>query len=346
MTAKIDIYRPGDEEEILKLFGRIFQEKRDMKRWRWENMENPRGVSLFSLLKESGRVNGHLCLQQTLFKAGRETLPAGQRINSMLAETHRRRGVFQALFEHLLEQARSNGFAFIYGFPNARSFRALEKIYPTRLVTRVPRYIKFYSGAAAAARIFRHPLLAPLKAGAAPALGGVLLLRNRRRADTGSVQAVQCFDERFDRLWEKAAPSLRVATVRDAEYLNWRYAHAPANYETLAYLQGKDVLGYIVLQAGRGKMGHVVDLLAVQEEHVVPALLGAADTYMRPRCEVLFCWCLDQGQVSRHLRRGGFFRLPGQTMLALSELRCSEEQAELFRNKANWYLMSGDSDYV
>jgi len=344
MRPIIEPYQPGDQQEILELFRRVFQEARTADRWQWENLDNPAGPSLFALLKEDGRVLGHLCLQAARLSVQGREVTAGQRINFMLDPASRRRGFYPQLFHKVVEQARTRGWAFTFGFPNAPALKALQKIHPAAPVAQVPRFVKFFRGRAIAQRKIRQPALA---GAAGRVLDGLLWLQNRRRqAADDHVVPLERFDERFDRLWQQAAPSLGVATVRDQAYLNWRYVDAPLNYRVLAFVAGDEVRGYIVLRLGPGEMGHVVDLLAREETGVVPALLSAAETAARAHCEMLSCWCLDRGQVSRHLRQRGFFSLPGQNTLAISEIQGSRESSRVLWDKHSWYVMIGDSDYI
>ncbi len=344
MPTTIEPYRPGDEEEILALFRRVFQEERTAKRWQWENLENPAGASLFALLKEGDRVLGHLCLQAARLSVEGREVTAGQRINFMLDPACRRRGFYPQLFAKVVEQAKARGWALTLGFPNAPALKALQKIHPAAAVAQVPRFVKFFRGRALAARRIHQPILA---GAAGRVLDGLLWLQDRRRqAFDDSVIPLERFDERFDRLWQQVAPSLPVATVRDQQHLNWRYIDAPLDYRVLAFVAGEELLGYIVLRLGPGEMGHVVDLLAREEARVVPALLSAAEAAARPHCEMLSCWCLDRGQISQHLRRRGFFRLPAQNTLAVSATQDHPESSRLLWDKHSWYVMIGDSDYI
>ena len=339
----IDLYRPGDEVPILDLFERVFNKKRNEAYWRWENLGNPRGASIFSLVKEDGRVHGHLSLNASLFTIQDREIPAGQRMNFMLDASYRQKGFYKGMFEKLVQQARDRGWAFTFGFPNAAALKALQKIQPAVEVAQIPRFIKFYRGEPIASRKIRQPILSKT---AGLGLDVLLKIKNHRKAATENVVALERFDERFDRLWQQVSPSLTIAAVRDQAYLNWRYIESPVDYRVLAYIENEAVLGYVVLLQETEGMGHIVDLLALEEKRVVPSLLSAVDAYMRPRCDMLSCWCLDQGQVSRHLSRFGFFNLPSLNTLAVSWISGTEELAQVLWDKNNWYVMIGDSDYV
>ncbi len=340
---QIETYHPGDEQGILELFARVFGQNKDLDKWRWENMDNPRGASLFALLKEDNTVRGHLCLQLGLVKLGEETVLCGQRINSMIEQKYRHKGVFEQMFLHLLEQAHNRKLGFIFGFPNAQSLRALQKIYPTEAVAQTPRFLKFYRGEAAVSRKINHPVLSRA---AGLGLDVFLYFKNRKKASTDKVSALKQFDQRIDQLWQQVSAGIHVAVVRDSAYLNWRYIDSPTQYQVLVFEQGGEVQGYIVLLAEPDGMGHIVDLVALEQAETVPALLSAADEYLRPRCSMLSCWCLDQGQVSPQLRRYGFFSLPSQNTLAVSNIGVTKQAMQVLLDREKWYVMIGDSDYV
>lgn len=335
----------GDENKILELFERVFEQKRGREFWRWENKHNPRGESIIALFKEGEELRGHLSLQPVLLKVGEEELLAGQRINSMIDEEWRGKGRFKDLFDHLLEKGREQGFSFTYFFPNQQALRATQKNREVIEVAHVPRFVKFYSGFKAA----QHLQDTRVPRGLAGMLLSLLLIKNRFGGNTRGTVELCGFDERFDELWERVKGGLNAAVVRDTTYLNWRYAESPRGYRIFALEgeAGKKVHGYLVLyrEDERG-LAHIVDFLA-EDKNAVKPLLNRADRAARQEgCWALSCWILDDGQFSSHLKPSGFLRVRAPNILGLVDIQCSEKQREVLSQPGNWYLTIGDSDYV
>jgi hypothetical protein len=78
-----------------------------------------------------------------------------------------------------------------------------------------------------------------------------------RAAPAADVVGVECFDARFGELFERCAPELGAATVRDARFLEHRFGRHPAGgFHTLACVGGDGALrGYAVLRAAAGVDG-------------------------------------------------------------------------------------------
>ncbi len=339
---KIDQYRAGDEEQIVRLFNHIFNRTRDISFWNWENKENPRGESLIAVLRDDGEIKGQLCLQATLLKVEDKSLIAGQRIASMLDEAYRSTGAFGKLFQNLLQQTSGRDWPLIIGFPNPPSLQALKKIQPIVVVAEIPRFVKFFSGFQAGRAACANPILAQ---GAGMLLHIPLWLRNRKQALDPFVRALDHFDTRFDRLWEQVKGKLPVATLRDSAYLNWRYSQSPTDYRVFVRERYGELRGYLVLLQ-EDKLVHIVDMLVLQPEQDLPPLLAQADAFARACGLPLSCWCLDQGEVSSVLRRHGFFRLRSENRLVLTNISCPEPLMRILSQEHNWYVTMGDSDYV
>jgi len=73
--------------------------------------------------------------------------------------------------------------------------------------------------------------------------------RHRSKLDIAAVSPAR-FDDRYDRLFEEHTNCSRVVGVRDARYLNWRYAENPL-YQThaLEAREGNRLLGYLLFIA-------------------------------------------------------------------------------------------------
>lgn len=144
-----------------------------------------------------------------------------------------------------------------------------------------------------------------------------------RRLPTGwQVQHEPPFDERFDELWEAAAPNCGITTERTSQYLNWRFGLDPQRqYRTLAVQDERGRLrGYAVYlypdPEEQHPFGAIIDLLAVDRV--------ALDALLPVLCV--------------HLRRGG---ADGVQLLSLTSpfVETSLKHAGFFRRDSNYHLM-------
>lgn len=341
MEQKITDYQPGDDKKILELFKETFGEERSEKFWKWENRENPRGETLLVLLRKGEEVQGHLCLQPALFKVGKESVIAGQRINSMFAQGARRKGYYGQMLERLLEKARGEEMDFTYSFPNNRALLALTQSRPQAAVIEVHRYVKFLKGWEGAEHLFTNPLP---RLATGLALEVALRIRRKPPAGKGKVGEVKEFDQSFDLLWKRVSGMVPVAGVRDSAYLEWRYKRSPKDYIILGCWEGEELRGYLVLRFQK-KVAHIADLLAENRE-TAEALLNGAEELAREKCSVLSCWYLGGEIIEDALRGHGFRRANSKARLVVESTDPTKHLMKVLSKKENWLITMGDSDYI
>ncbi len=89
---------------------------------------------------------------------------------------------------------------------------------------------------------------------------------SRAGGQSSAVVRLEAFDDRVDRLWERARRRDRAMVVREQRYLNWRYCQRPdATYILYGYERGPDLAGFLVARdtwyLGM-RWGYLVDFLA------------------------------------------------------------------------------------
>ena len=52
-------YEPGDEEQILRLFKKVFGRERSLAHWQWKYRDNPEGAQILVAVTDAGEVVGH-----------------------------------------------------------------------------------------------------------------------------------------------------------------------------------------------------------------------------------------------------------------------------------------------
>jgi hypothetical protein len=172
----------------------------------------------------------------------------------------------------------------------------------------------------------------------------------RRRASAVRVSSLTRFDERFDDLWRRVGPAHGTLTVRDAAFLNWRYAERPdCAYRIGAVEHGGRLEGYVVCSVRRRQelvFGHVVDYLVNRADAAARDALfaDAAAELAREGVDVTTCYVPGDDAFYREgLRRCGLrFARPRQPVLCLGDRPVDAGAAQVPRQ---WFFTRGDSDF-
>lgn len=173
-------------------------------------------------------------------------------------------------------------------------------------------------------------------------------LRRVGRSADYPLTDVARFDERFDALFDRAAPTLGIAAVRDADYLNWKFVDKPRNrYRRLAALDSEgEVRGYVVVSCSGcdgDTVGRIVDLLG-DPDHP-----EALDVAVRQAID----WLQSQGAstvstVGSPSAIGRLARFGFATRASESGFMIIHWEARLERDFAtdirNWYVTASDAD--
>jgi hypothetical protein len=320
-------YRPGDEERILALFRCVFGVDRSLEQWRWRFRDNPAGLTIRLAETPSGELVGQYAGLPVRMAWGDRTLVFTQIIDVMvdprLRQGLKRAGLFAAL---------ANRFIADYGGPDRISggfgFPTPEAL---RIGRRVAGYIPLHPVVSLIRPVGRH--------------GGD---RRSRLAGLFRVEATDRFDGEIDRLWERVRPELPVAGVRDACYLNWRYADCPdVGYQMLVarHRLGGAPAGAAILRLGvRGEpIGALVDWLVPRRAtSAALALVGRCEALAKDAgMERLAAWFPPYSWPYRWLLESGFRQ--ERTIYQFVALPTSPV-VSLDWARDRWYYAMGDSD--
>lgn len=199
-------YQPGDEESLLAGHNRIFDQTRSLAHWQWKFRDNPTGQihTMVAAHETEGIVGAYVTLPVRVRIEGEERV-AGQCVDLFVFPEHRRAGKRPGLFVNLAhahyelwggrEPERN---AFHYGWPIA-TWRIGQKYLRYEIV----RDWDF---------LFQE--MPP---------GG---FTTRESSAELEVRRVERFDTDTDELWTSMQDASKLSIIRDARYLNWRYADA------------------------------------------------------------------------------------------------------------------------
>ncbi len=264
-------YEPSRQDALFTLMDRVWGSHMPKQEFDWWFEDNPVGSRLVTLMEDDDRIVGVAAMSYfRMILHGREQQVA-MPVHVATDPDYRRRGIFPALEEVNEREAAEAGSPVTLTFPNSASHPIFvaglgwDDLPKRRLWARVlkpgavPRYL--------------------LRRASPP---GGLNAQDTEPRLRGAVRvvAVDRVDERADELWAAAAPAFGNHLVKDAAYLNWRFAEAPREYRLFAAfreerLVGLAVLGYAYRHGVAG--GFLADLIAPPgERQAVVALLGRA----------------------------------------------------------------------
>lgn len=315
-------YNDGDEHRILDLFSKVFNRKMSLELWKWRFVENPFGKGIIKLLFDNRMVVGHYAVIPTRIQIAGRIVNAVFSMTTMTHPDYRGRGIFAALAKETYEEAWQKGASFVYGFPNNNSYLGFTRKLGWEGFGKMSIWEKELTGEDIC-----------------------------NSAIIDNVTQVKQFEDDITLLWEKARQDYQVIALRTKDFLNWRFVTNPTvNYANFIFLDNKsEILGYIILKVYRTPIevkGHIVDMLAVDDEEVITSLLNCSYKYFTKQgISKLVCWCQDGCPFSKVLRREGFIKSEmGGTYFGVKIFDQQDESLRIIEHLPAWYLTMGDSD--
>jgi hypothetical protein len=164
----------------------------------------------------------------------------------------------------------------------------------------------------------------------------------RRRRDVSTVRAIERFDETTNRAYELAAPAYGNHVIRDAAFMNWRYADSPWGYR--AFGIGDRAFAIVREKTQRGTpIAVVADLVAPSGAfRETRALLKQAAAAAGPDAVALFALPPRDPAQRRAFAASGF--VPSPTTLHFVAIALADD-FELPLHPAAWHFSLGDTDF-
>jgi len=349
-------YRPGDETQLVELFGRVFGRPLPLETWVWKlkGQRTPVENVWVAVADRDGQVIAQYAgIPVRLKLAGTERW-AMQSVDTMVSPEFRRRGILTALGKATYQSWADGGVSAVFGVPNQNwgtrtDALGLQPLFPLawlRVPLRLGPAVARMSGAP---RAFVAPL-----ARAGDALASLWrAFASRHDCETPEVQLdpIAHAGDEFDRLWRGAAGGWDNAVVRDASWVNWRYLHAPGlAYRVLLARAAGEPAGYVayrLAEAGSRRTAIIADLFTAPDATcVAAALLAAALADLLSRgAEAALATAPRYSGLQRTLRRAGFLPRRGTSQVLLAPLAPDVNPSSL-RSPDGWLLAAGDFDVV
>jgi GNAT superfamily N-acetyltransferase len=303
-----------NRNDVLGLLAEHMPKTNVAARVEWLYEQNPHGRAL-TVIAYDTRTHDALGLASVfprrLLAGGRELLGAIGG-DAYVRPAARRRGVATAMHEALLERMRNEGVDLMFGPPELRNLRALERV-GSRVITYVRRYVRPAP---------LHDVLRPVSWFAAG--------RHTR------LEPITDRDRRIDAIFERAVDSSHVMPIRDATFFTWRFAHGPSSAQrAFIIMSERQPIGACVLER-RDHRAALVELLAPEADygrclHAAMAASGARSLIVQLN---------ERGPFTSELRWAGLLpreRKPFQVLATTSR------EPSIF-DASRWYYTWGDGD--
>lgn len=266
-------YRDGDEHAILPAFNRIFAAidstfvPRTMEEWRWRYHQNPAGLRIFVATTPEGEVVAHQAGIPTRFVHRGERVIWNQIVDSFADPRHGRSlkkpGLFVICAKPFGDHygGRPPKDQIMFGMPIRRAYRIGQKFLGYQTV--------------------REQLGLELD----------LAHASPRAAGATRVEEVARFPEECADLFERASAPHAAIAVRDAAFLNWRFADRPGHAYRMALARDASgrLSGYAVAAVGEFDQRRSALLVDWLVDPLLPeaarALRGWAVDFARERGE-------------------------------------------------------------
>jgi hypothetical protein len=227
MSFAVGLAGPQDRRAIVAAIAELLPGVDVARRHRWLYEENPHGPALTWIARDNvtGEVAGVTSFfPRRIVALGREAM-AAMGGDGYVRPAFRRRGIGSAMHGASRADMKRSGLEVMFGTPMAANVTPLAQ-HGTRDVVEVVRYARPVSAAAF---------------GLSPRLDFVArrLLQPRSRGLV--LDPFRECDPRVDGIWEQTRGELGIATVRDAQFYDWRFRRSPSQRQH----------AFVVLDGGR-----------------------------------------------------------------------------------------------
>jgi len=359
-------YRGGDETAIVALLKSAFREWHSLNYWLWMYKKNPAGKPIIWIAHKGKTIIGHHAMIPVRMKVANKNLTVSQGVNAATHPPYQGQGVFSSIAARCIHDACIHNIPLTFGF-SRKGIEPILKKHAHRV------HICFMVSMVKALNL--RPLLARYAPSDILIQPANFLLRNLARSESVSVQEkkdleiqrISRFDGRVTRFWNAISRNFQIIVIRDQEYLNWRYADNPeGNYVIFVASQNERILGYCVLKEdhrGDRALGHIVDILGFQNgKRIVSCLVQTAVEYFRKRdVDLVLCMISETNPYKAAFTEAGFVQSPFRrmTLTCTRNLPADVENERatpgqvvtisrnsFLREKKNWFMMFGDSNWI
>lgn len=271
----------------------------------------------------------------------------GQAIDLNVIPEHRSVGPALKLQRSLIDSTRAAGIPLVYAVPSKNADPIMRRI-GYRVVGKIERWVRpLQSEYKLRERLPFRPLVKPVSFLVDQALCLKSAERAYRRPAGVRTELAAHFDDRFDRLWTRAAPQFAIAGERTQAYLGWRYQNCPdAEYRTFCLLdEHRELSGYIVYCTDACGFAAISDLLFADGQSLDALLAEFLRHLRRERMKAASIFYFGTSRVTAALRRYGFsMRFTERQLYVNADRHTAPDNLARLMDRENWHFTKADSD--
>ena len=325
--SEVRPYREGDDVRVCDLIGRMSRQGRSLRLrdmspayYRWMYEQNPVGRAIVHSARVGERFVASFALAPRLFSIDGEPVVVAKTMDMFTDPAWQGQGLMRRCTDAVFREAIDAGIPGWYVTPSVNSYPIFTGRWGYREEFSLHYRLRVL-------RRHRH---------------------HRRRLPAGLLlEEVSRFDHCADLLWSTVARAHRVAQVRDAAYLNWRYVANPDHYDLLTLRRHDQLVGIVVLgqTLRRGvAVGELMELIhRVEDEETLHALVRVASDRARSRgCRLIQAWSVPRTRYDQRLSRAGLRWHRGEVKFLLSPGFPGDTASD----PETWLLSQGDGNDV
>ena len=322
MTMIINSYKQGDENNISKLFNKVFNKEMSLKYWKWRFADNPNDIIMITLMWEKGELIGHYSASPVKMQIGDKEVLSALSMTTMTHPDYGGKGIFTTLandlYTYVYEKFDTKA---VWGFPNNNSHYGFIKNLKWKDLDLIPQL--------------------------SVQLENITL--TNEISDILMPSENFTFNEQHAKSYQKTIKNFSIKVLKDAAYLNWRYIGNPINnYDVFQFKNDTDIYFAVtkIFPSFSDKNSFEIDIVEnsfPSDYSLLLKLLSSIKAYYKVYViNKINTWVpLDD---SRHIlfERLGFVNSVPLTYFGIRVM--DHSLYETYTDKRNWYISMGDSD--
>jgi GNAT superfamily N-acetyltransferase len=354
-------FRESDKDQIIGLLQSAFDPNMTREYWEWLYPRNPNGyyIAVTELNSEIVGNDGFIPLSM---KIGKQEVLGVFNASLVVHPKHRGKGIFLKMGTYATTQlAKAERFVCV-GFPNESAHPGHLK-YGWFTVSSMPKLVKFLNGKCLMKTkkmqtVLKKYHLLKLQSVFQPMFSLLLMLyllraklkfrvkRTRKKYEV-TVRPTP-FPKGIDDLWLKVKNNYEILTVRNKEYLNWRFHDCPdREYIVLLGRNSEGFVGYLVA-AQENELGLVLDVFGEPNSSIFDALIRKATDLLKSRgVEKIIARITSNNEAYRAFRHNGWFVQESIPIIArvntLRKTLDTETLKAYLSDSTNWFMTASDN---
>ena len=323
MVYRVFNHITENREKLFQLFQSCYGYKINEIRWEWQYLKYPYAEhSRIYIAEDNGKVVGATSQFLAKVKIYKTIYNVYFGFDSMVHPDYRRRGIMNKLYENIVEEipityARGTN----PGMYKMRINFGFKPVIPSNYLVSLLSLTKW--------------------------LGVKYNIYNHRKSQLKSLPyfsddftKIKTFGPEFDDFQKRTFDKLDGVWIKDANYMNWRYAEVPhIKYHIFYRKKNSKIVSFFVLRS-QNEIGKIVDLLwDPSEKDESSIIIRFSKKYLKKMgCYKMFCWTTNE-KLQEILKRNSFYDrgdTPNFSVYA------PNDQINLFSNAGNIHFVDGD----